>query len=184
MTTLARLTNPDRIDSGDQILDGVLQTVAVALADTLTPLAEANSLVAEAGLACLQLLSTSWSCRLDDVALLSVVHYTDPEDSWTTGEAASLASRVLDRHLPGTKVADFIAGPLLQTYLRPIFSKSSARVTAAGRPSHFLEPTDRSRPQLEPPSWKRSGLHVVSDFKWAVQASDVRLATPTIVFSS
>lgn len=127
----------------------------------------------EAGLACLQLLSTTWSCSLDNTSLLSIVHYTDPSDQWTTEKAATLASGLLDQHLAGAELGEFIAGPLLQTYLRPIFSKSSARVTTSGRPSHFRDPADNSTNHMAPPAWKLAGLQVVSDFHWAVRAADV-----------
>ncbi|KAL7897949.1 hypothetical protein HDV63DRAFT_404302 [Trichoderma sp. SZMC 28014] len=135
----------------------------------------AHSLAAEIGLALLVIISLFCSSPtepflLDDVALISVVAYTDGTDAWTTEESSQLASRLFKSSLAGDKLDTFITQRLLQETLRPLFSKSSTRLTASGRPSQLAQqPTStQARTSLDSVSQEREKLHAASICKWAV----------------
>lgn len=74
------------------------------------------------------------------------------------------------------RLRDFIVDSILQSYLRPLFSKATGKVTSSGRPSAYDDPTALldSRLNQETPAWKKEGPHVVTVFRWAVAFSDVR----------
>lgn len=133
------------------------------------------ALVAEAGIACLHLLSLTWSYSLDDSTLLKVVAFTDPRDSWTTVKAAGVASGLLQTQLSAVRKTEFIVGPILQTFLKPLFAKSSSRVTASGRPAHYQATAERGRHPPAASSWKGHAPWAVSTLRWAVDASEVGL---------
>ena len=128
---------------------------------------------AEAGLACLDLLSSS-PYRMDESTLLTVVAYTDESDSWTTPKSAEAATSILDAQLEGLKQDEFITKAVLQGYLRPLFTKSSTRVTESGRPSYYDVPAERNRPLSQTPLWKQKDHWAVATLGWAVKASEVR----------
>ncbi|KAI9163740.1 Nucleotidyltransferase lcsQ [Paramyrothecium foliicola] len=142
---------------------------------------ETQSLTAEVALACLCIIladqPASAQFCLSDAALLSIITYANATDAWATRKAASLATQLLDSQLLGDKLTQFIVGPLLRDYFRPLFSKSSARVTSSGRPSYYAEATHDSPPGIETPSWKNGGdgSIVLSRFRWAVMSSDEEL---------
>ncbi|KAH6989424.1 hypothetical protein BKA56DRAFT_611684 [Ilyonectria sp. MPI-CAGE-AT-0026] len=136
---------------------------------------ETVALVAEAGIACLHLLSLTWSYSLDDSTLLKVVAFTDPRDSWTTIKAAGVASGLLQTQLSTVRKTEFIVGPILQTFLKPLFAKSSSRVTASGRPAHYQETAERGRQPAAASSWKGHAPWAVSTLRWAVDASESNL---------
>lgn len=135
----------------------------------------ARALTAELALACLELLSTTWSAPLDDQALLSIVSYTDVHDPWTTHAASCLATRLAASRLPADRLAAFIVGPLLQAYIRPIFSGSSDKVTSLGRPVQFHgRPSSPRKPGFDNAlRWKHSDPPVTSVFLWAVKNATV-----------
>lgn len=140
----------------------------------------AHSLAAEIGLALLVIISLFCSSPtepflLDDVALISVVAYTDGTDAWTTEESSQLASRLFKSSLAGDKLDTFITQRLLQETLRPLFSKSSTRLTASGRPSQLAQqPTStQARTSLDSVSQEREKLHAASICKWAVMLCSV-----------
>lgn len=134
---------------------------------------KSDALVIEVALACLDLLVYNWRCSLDDRTLVFVTAYTDSRDPWTTEKASLLASRLVKTGIPKSRTGDFIVYSILQRYLRPIFSKSASKLTASGRPSQFPDQGRKPGDGLEPPSWKKQGLQVISVFRWAVESSSV-----------
>ncbi|KAM0474896.1 hypothetical protein ACHAPX_007417 [Trichoderma viride] len=137
----------------------------------------AHSLAAETGLALLVIISLfctspSEPFLLDDVVLISVVTYTDENDAWTTKESSQLAARLLEANLVDDKLDTFITQRLLQDTIRPLFSKSSTRLTASGRPSQLAQqPTNiQARTSLDTVSQEREKLHAASSCKWAVMS--------------
>jgi hypothetical protein len=102
-----------------------------------------------------------------------ITAYTDSRDSWTTEHAALQASHLLDTSLPERRTRDFIVGSILKDYLRPLFSKSTSKVTASGRPSQFRNQEQVQRDGLEPPSWKKQGPMAIAILRWAVKTSKV-----------
>ncbi|KAM0445835.1 hypothetical protein ACHAPV_006724 [Trichoderma viride] len=140
----------------------------------------AHSLVAEIGLALLVIISlfcTSPAEHLlfDDVVLVSVVAYTGENDAWTTKESSQLAARLLKSNLAEDKLDTFITQRLLQDTLRPLFSKSSTRLTASGRPSQLAQqPTStQARTSLDTVSQEREKHYAASSCKWAVLSCSV-----------
>jgi hypothetical protein len=119
--------------------------------------------------------SPSEPFQLDDVVLISVVTYTDENDAWTTKESSQLAVRLLQSNLNGDKLDVFITQRLLQDTLRPLFSNSSTRLTASGRPSQLAQqPTSsQARTSLDSVSQERDKLHAASSCKWAVISCSV-----------
>lgn len=112
---------------------------------------------------------------LPDKALVAIVGYTYASDAWTTKAAAATASQILTSNL-SDRLDEFIAGPVLQDLLRPVFSKSNKSVTADGRPAHTRQANPTDRLLTDPPSWKQAGLYVVTVFAWAVRFATVSLA--------
>ncbi|KAH6889092.1 hypothetical protein B0T10DRAFT_459759 [Thelonectria olida] len=130
-----------------------------------------SALATEAGIACLQLLSLLPSCCLDDSTLLKVVACTDARDAWTTGKAASVASDLLQAQLTKERLDDFVVGPVLQAFLKPLFAKSSSRVTESGRPNHYYGTTDPRHQHAKTTSWKSDAPWAMSTARWAVGVS-------------
>ncbi|KAL7785239.1 hypothetical protein V8C37DRAFT_413039 [Trichoderma ceciliae] len=135
----------------------------------------AHSLAAEVGLALLVLISllctsSSRPFLLDDTTLICVVTYTDGDDAWTTEESSQLAARLLETNLARDRLDTFITQCLLHDTLRPLFSKSSARLTASGRPSNLAHQPSSIQPRtsLDSISQERDKLRAASSFKWAV----------------
>ncbi|KAL7958305.1 hypothetical protein V8C34DRAFT_314250 [Trichoderma compactum] len=135
----------------------------------------ARSLAAEVGLALLVLISllcspSSESFTLDDTALAYVVTYTDKDDAWTTAESSRLAARLVEISLADDKLDTFITQCLLHDTLRPLFSKSSTRLTASGRPLQIPQTPNDMQPMtsLDNISQEHKKLHAASGFRWAV----------------
>ncbi|KAL6881515.1 hypothetical protein J3F83DRAFT_61271 [Trichoderma novae-zelandiae] len=137
-----------------------------------------RSLAAEVGLALLVLISllhtlpssSSAPLPLDDAALIHVVAYTDTDDPWTTTESSRLATRLLETSLADDKLDTFVTQRLLHDTLRPRFAKSSARLTASGRPLQVPQQPRGRQPgtQLDSISQAHEKLHAASSFQWAV----------------
>lgn len=138
---------------------------------------ESDALTIEVALACLDLLASTWHCGLDDRTLVFTTAYTNPRDPWTTEKASLLASRLLKMSINEENTRQFIVESILQEHLRPIFSKSTGKLTASGRPSRFPDQEHKSRAGLETPSWGKQGLQVISVFRWAVETSSVSSLT-------
>lgn len=100
---------------------------------------------------------------------------TDPQDTWTTAQAAAAASKLLSEHLDGESLNEFITNAVLQKHLKPLFMKSSSRITASGRPSQYDVVDDRSRPVIEVQSWRTQAPWAEATIQWTVNMSTVRL---------
>lgn len=140
----------------------------------------ARSLTAEVGLALLVLISllcgsSSEPFTLDDTVLVYVVTYTDEDDAWTTAESSRLAARVVEINLADDKLDTFITQCLLHDTLRPLFSKSSTKLTASGRPLQISQPPNSMQPKtsLDNISQEQEKLHAAACFKWAVISCSV-----------
>ncbi|KAM3440360.1 hypothetical protein NHJ13734_003299 [Beauveria thailandica] len=128
--------------------------------------------ISEAALAALCSLNAE-AKHVDNALLLYIAPYTDAGQPWTTQSAASTAKRLLDRYLSGQKEQEFIIGSVLQSHLRPLFSKSSsASVTAQGRPALYRAPPPPAGFHAQKAAWKEAGPHIITLFDWAVQASE------------
>lgn len=128
---------------------------------------------AEASLATLYSLPVEEEA-IDDHILLSIVAYTETGQLWTTKAAASTAELLLDRYISDdAKRQEFIVTNVLQRYLRPAFSKSTATVTAEGRPALFRDPAPEGGFHTKKVSWKDAGPHIITVFSWCVQGSKV-----------
>ncbi|KAF1733951.1 uncharacterized protein CRV24_005483 [Beauveria bassiana] len=126
--------------------------------------------ISEAALAALYSLDAEAE-HVDNV-LLHIVPYTDADQPWTTESAAFTADRLLDRYLSGKRKQEFIVGSVLQSHLRPLFSKSSSSVTAEGRPALYRAPPPPAGFHAQKATWKEAGPLIVTLFDWAVQASE------------
>ncbi|KAK8080862.1 hypothetical protein PG997_008680 [Apiospora hydei] len=140
----------------------------------------------ELGLNILHTLTTHHPFTLSPSALLSVVAYTKPQDSWTSDTSADTARSLLQSQFSqeppaGKKLnkADFITDTLLTQHLRPLFSKSRpATVTASGRKAAFVE--EQPSTVLEDKAakaWKYSHVYAITAFEWAVTAAATTTTT-------
>ncbi|KAL7933580.1 hypothetical protein V8C35DRAFT_59038 [Trichoderma chlorosporum] len=134
-----------------------------------------RSLAAEVGLALLVLVSllcgsSSESLRLDGPTLVWVVTYTDKDDAWVTAESSRLAARLVETSLDDDSLETFITQDLLHDTLRPLFSRSSTRLTASGRPLQVAYQPGGIQPMtsFDSVSQEYEKLHGASSFKWAV----------------
>lgn len=132
-----------------------------------------NPLTAEAVLACLDLLTTKWSYRIDDTTLIVIVAYSDSSNSWATEMSSQVASRLLETHLSPERLSNFVTRSILHTFLRPLFARSSTRVTASGRPSYYQGPMPQPYQGIQTPAWRQECPWAAAVFHWAVKASDV-----------
>lgn len=138
------------------------------------PDAEISALTSEAGIACLYLLSSLPSCTLDDSTVLKLVAFTDTQDPWTIEQAYGVAWKILLTHLSTERLQDFVLGPVLQDFLKPLFARSSSRVTESGRPDRYYGTTDPRNQQTKTASWKTSAPWAITTTRWAVERSCVR----------
>lgn len=106
--------------------------------------------------------------------MISVVTYTDEDDAWTTKESSQLAARLLKANLADDRLDTFLTQRLIQDTLRPLFSKSSTRLTASGRPSQLAQQpaSTQNRTSLDS-AQEREKLQAASSFKWAVMSCSV-----------
>lgn len=140
-------------------------------------LAAANT--AEASLAALYSLLVAEEA-IEDPILLSIVAYTEAGQLWTTKAAAYTAELLLDKYISDdAKRQEFIVTNVLQRYLRPAFSKSTASVTAEGRPVLFRDPVPEGGFHTKKVSWKDAGPHIITIFSWSVQGSKVLIFIET-----
>lgn len=133
-----------------------------------------HALVAELVLAALELLSRLGLDVIDDQALVLIVAYTDVHDPWTTASSSCLATSLVASHISDDKLTPFIVGPVLQAYVRPIFSQSSGTDVRTGRPGRCRHVHHSSQDGLR---WKEQDPLVTSVFRWAVDNADVRIPT-------
>ncbi|CVK93113.1 uncharacterized protein FMAN_12519 [Fusarium mangiferae] len=129
-----------------------LSTLVAAVSEkalALRSVEEHSELLTEAAVASLSILSSKYRIVLGQSTLIKLTAVTDPQDPWTTAQAATAASKLLFQHLEGESLNEFITNTILQEHLKPLFMKSSSRITASGRPSQYNMIDDRSRAVIE-----------------------------------
>ncbi|KAF5531914.1 CCA tRNA nucleotidyltransferase mitochondrial [Fusarium napiforme] len=153
-------------------LKGLLGPSNTAL---LHDVSDHSELLTEAAVASLSILCSKYRITLDQVTLVKLTAVTDPQDPWTTAQAAAAASKVLSEHLEGESLNEFITNAVLQKHLKPLFMKSSSRITASGRPSQYDMVDDRSRPVIEVQSWRTQAPWAEATIQWTVNMSTTSL---------
>jgi hypothetical protein len=160
----------------------LLASLGTQLSDLLWPPSASKKQRTEATLACLSLLPSSALDTSPNQLLLRLAAFIDPQYPWTTPEAGRISSSILDRILPYDDAQrsreKFIVESILQGYLRPLFSRTTSKVTSSGRPSAYQEDAAarmETRLNVEEPAWKKEGPHALAIFQWAVTASDETL---------
>ncbi|KAF4442150.1 CCA tRNA nucleotidyltransferase mitochondrial [Fusarium acutatum] len=134
-----------------------------------------SELLTEAAVASLSILCSKYHIILDQITLVKLTAVTDPQDPWTTAQAAAAASKLLSEHLEGENLNKFITNTVLQNHLKPLFMKSSSRITASGRPSQYDMIDDRSRPVIEVQSWRTQAPWAEATIQWTVNMSTTSL---------
>ncbi|KAF5546378.1 CCA tRNA nucleotidyltransferase mitochondrial [Fusarium phyllophilum] len=142
---------------------------------TLRSVEDHSELLTEAAVASLSILCSKYRIILDQITLVRLTAVTDPQDPWTTAQAAAAASKLLDEHLEGESLNEFITNTALQKHLKPLFMKSSSRITASGRPSQYDMIDDRSRPAIEVQSWRIQAPWAEATIQWTVNMSTTSL---------
>lgn len=135
---------------------------------------EHSELLTEAAVASLSILSSKYRIVLGQFILIKLTAVTDPQDPWTTAQAATAASKLLSEHLEGESLNEFITNTILQEHLKPLFMKSTSRITASGRPSQYNMIDDRSRAVIEVQSWRTQAPWAEATIQWTVNMSTVR----------
>ncbi|KAF4337704.1 CCA tRNA nucleotidyltransferase mitochondrial [Fusarium beomiforme] len=158
----------------DPILDAPEELLGPSNAALLHEVSEHSELVIEAAVASLSLLCSKHSAILGQDSLLKLTAVTDPQDPWTTAKAATTASKLLSEQLLGENLTSFLVNTVLQKTLKPLFMKSSSRITASGRPSQYDTIDDRSRP-VEVHPWRARAPWAVATIQWTVNTSTTKL---------
>ncbi|SCV43350.1 uncharacterized protein FFB14_07938 [Fusarium fujikuroi] len=136
---------------------------------------EHSELLTEAAVASLSILSSKYRIVLGQFTLIKLTAVTDPQDPWTTAQAATAASKLLSEHLEGESLNEFITNTILQEHLKPLFMKSTSRITASGRPSQYNMIDDRSRAVIEVQSWRTQAPWAEATIQWTVNMSTTSL---------
>lgn len=110
---------------------------------------------------------------------LSAISFTSSRDSWTTISSQSIATSILQEHLHEVEYPEFIIDFVLQSIIRPLFSKSKpAAITATGRkampssaPPHNYTVSESLNPARKP--WKYTSPFSIAVLEWAVTNSSV-----------
>ncbi|KAG5773603.1 hypothetical protein H9Q72_000645 [Fusarium xylarioides] len=152
-----------------------LVTAVSEKALTLRSVEDHSELLTEAAVASLSILCSKYRIILDQITLVRLTAVTDPQDPWTTAQAVAAASKLLDEHLEGESLNEFITNTVLQKHLKPLFMKSSSRITASGRPSQYDMIDDRSRPAIEVQSWRIQAPWAEATIQWTVNMSTTSL---------
>ncbi|KAF5717424.1 tRNA nucleotidyltransferase [Fusarium globosum] len=153
-------------------LKGLLGPSNAAL---LHEVSEHSELLTEAAVASLSILSSKYRIVLGQFTLIKLTAVTDPQDPWTTAQAATAASKLLSEHLEGESLNEFITNTILQEHLKPLFMKSTSRITASGRPSQYNMIDDRSRAVIEVQSWRTQAPWAEATIQWTVNMSTTSL---------
>ncbi|KAF5615964.1 CCA tRNA nucleotidyltransferase mitochondrial [Fusarium tjaetaba] len=153
-------------------LEGLLGPSNTAL---LHDVSDHSELLTEAAVASLSILCSKYRITLDQVTLVKLTAVTDSQDPWTTAQAAAAASKLLLEHLEGESLNEFITNAVLEKHLKPLFMKSSSRITASGRPSQYDMVDDRSRPVIEVQSWRTQAPWAEATIQWTVNMSTTSL---------
>lgn len=134
------------------------------------------------GLKCLQTILSFRSSPVHVIGpeiLFAAIAFTSSRDPWTTTPAQSIATGILSAHAGQVHTPELIIGVLLQTIIRPLFSKSKpAAITAAGRkampssaPPRDYNISDSFDPAQKP--WKYTSPSSMTMFEWAAENSSV-----------
>ncbi|KAK0666672.1 hypothetical protein QBC41DRAFT_325278 [Cercophora samala] len=202
LVTLTCLQQPDRIQESHSDQDTareLARVVSAAIAPVLPFLKDDNGLPASfndalsstrkdlnkhckatsvIGLQCLEAIDNVFNpSTLDDDTLLTLIAYSHPDENWSEDpiKTAKLAAAILKTY-PFPNKADFITSKVLQSYLRPLFSKSKpSTITSSGRKAEYQ--TDNSRDGIPDDTaatkpWKFTDLRSIPVFSWAVTEAD------------
>jgi hypothetical protein len=168
-----------------------LRRLEDALSDILwasarTSAKEGQAQLLEAALSCLDTLTSRVrSHSLSPQTLLRITAFSPPEGA-SPNSADAILSRALRSDEGQEKTTSFIIDTILQSYLRPLFSKATTKLTPAGRPSAYQDttPLPDTRLNQETPAWKTEGPRSVAVFRWAVANSNVLLPSlPPLFFA-
>ncbi|KJZ71464.1 hypothetical protein HIM_09150 [Hirsutella minnesotensis 3608] len=167
-TALSQLPDSTKscADKGNGKDLGLVQIIIeAALTPTRTEDHVTHALIAEIGLATLELLSRSAPSLFSEEALIAVLAYTDARDPWTSEPASQGAALLVWQLLPQEKLGNFIVGRLIQDYIRPTLlgpcGQSGDDNAQSGR---------TAKPSLE--STRRRSITI---FRWAVDNADSRI---------
>ncbi|KAK4199679.1 mitochondrial CCA tRNA nucleotidyltransferase [Triangularia verruculosa] len=208
LATLTCLQQPDKIQENASDQDKaweLAKVISTAIAPVLPALKEDTGLpasfddalsntskalnnhckaTATLGLECLKAIDNVFNPHiLDDDTVLTLIAYSDPDQNWSDNPAktAKLVNDILKTY-PFPNKADFITSTVLQSYLRPLFSKSKpSTITSSGRKAEYQ--TDNSREGIPDDTaatkpWKFTDLRSIPVFSWAVtEADDALIST-------
>ncbi|KAH7327835.1 hypothetical protein B0I35DRAFT_472604 [Stachybotrys elegans] len=135
-------------------------------------------LIGETALSCLTAISSALQEALDGEVLVVLLAYTNPSSPYASDRAAELANSLLSNQLADDdKLTHFIVEVVLKGTLRPLFSKSTSRVTSSGRPSHLEQPAKSATATTDGEApWKQAGgIATMARLQWAVKASNEAL---------
>ncbi|KAI3578111.1 hypothetical protein IWW34DRAFT_806693 [Fusarium oxysporum f. sp. albedinis] len=164
--------------SEDNLDQSQLSRLTAAVSEkalALRSVEEHSELLTEAAVASLNVLCSKYHIVLDQTTLVKLTAVTDPQDPWTTAQAAAAASKLLAEQLECESLTEFITNTVLQKYLKPLFMKSSSRITASGRPSQYAMIDDRSRPVIEVQPWRTQAPWAEATIQWTVNMSTASL---------
>ncbi|KAF4952645.1 hypothetical protein FGADI_6535 [Fusarium gaditjirri] len=164
--------------SEDNLDQSKLSRLAAAVSEKalgLRSVEEHSELLTEAAVASLSILCSKYHIALDQTTLVKLTAVTDPQDPWTTAQAAAAASKLLSDQLEGESLTEFITNTVLQKHLKPLFMKSSSRITASGRPSQYAMINDGSRPVIEMQPWRTQAPWAEATIQWTVNMSTTSL---------
>jgi hypothetical protein len=118
--------------------------------------------------------------RLDDEVLFDFLVYSDESRNWGSPKTKETARQLLEQQfsLPGGPTKEeFLTETLLQSYLRPLFSKSKpSSITASGRKAEYADSdANRSIPDDSPLTkpWKYTDFRAIPALAWAIREADV-----------
>ncbi|ESZ95200.1 hypothetical protein SBOR_4431 [Sclerotinia borealis F-4128] len=107
--------------------------------------------------------------------LLSLIPYTTTKNPWTTSQSQRIAAAILEKHDLYIKSPEFLVTHLLQSFIRPIFSKTPApkSVTASSRkaapssapPRHF--DIRELSPSRQP--WRSNIPYTIPILQWIIE---------------
>ncbi|RAL65756.1 hypothetical protein DID88_005422 [Monilinia fructigena] len=111
-----------------------------------------------------------------DSTLLSLLPFTNTANPWTTPQSQQIATAILEKHNLYIQSPEFLVTYLLQSFIRPIFSKMPApkSVTASSRkaapssapPRHF--DIRESSPSRQP--WRSNIPYTIPVLKWIIES--------------
>lgn len=113
--------------------------------------------------------------------LLSALAFTSSSDPWTDGANIQLSDQFLSNNDRQAKDPGFIVNYLLQTTLRPLFSKSRPdTITESGRKAMPSSAPARRYDFVQEKSqkpWKYEAPYSIAVLEWVVKVASVRLGS-------